>query len=292
VGPPIGSHVDAAGGLATRGLAHAAAIGAEVIQVFASNPRGWASSPGDRAEDEALAQAGQPVFVHAPYLVNMGSGDAGTAARSAEAVRNELDRAARFGARGVVVHAGSASRWDRDGSRDRAHYDSARDSALRQVGELLLPVLDKLGDDDPGLLIEPMAGQGQSLCSQVDELAPYLEALEWHPRAGICLDTCHLFAAGCDLTAPGAVPGLLAALDRAVPGRVRLVHANDSAYPCGSRRDRHAAIGAGLIGLGPFGELIRHPLLADVPFVAETPKASQEGDVAALRRLRDCRLPA
>jgi deoxyribonuclease-4 len=137
-----------------------------------------------------------------------------------------------------------------------------------------------------------MAGQGQSLCSQVDELAPYLEALEWHPRAGVCLDTCHLFAAGYDLTAPGAVPGLLAALDRAVPGRVRLVHANDSAYPCGSRRDRHAAIGAGLIGLGPFGELVRHPLLADVPFVAETPKASQEGDVAALRRLRDCRLPA
>lgn len=210
MGPLIGSHVDAAGGLATRGLAHAAAIGAEVIQVFASNPRGWASSPGDTDEDEALAQAGQPVFVHAPYLVNLGSGDAGTAARSAEAVRNELDRAARFGARGVVVHAGSASRWGRNGS---AHYDSARDSAL-------------------------------------------------------------------------------AALDRAVPGRVRLVHANDSAYPCGSRRDRHVAIGAGLIGLGPFGELVRHPLLADVPFVAETPKASQEGDLAALRQLRDCRRPA
>jgi deoxyribonuclease IV len=88
------------------------------------------------------------------------------------------------------------------------------------------------------------------------------------------------------------VPGLLAAVDRAVPGRVRLVHANDSAYPCGSRRDRHAPIGTGLIGtgligLGPFRELIRHPLLADVPFVAETPKASQDGDVAALRRLRD-----
>jgi deoxyribonuclease-4 len=279
--------VDAAGGLATRGLAHAAAIGAEVIQVFASNPRGWASSPGDPAEDEVLARAGRPVFVHAPYLVNLGSGDPGTAARSAAAVRHELDRAARFGARGVVVHAGSASRWDRDSTRD-----SARDSALRQVGELLLPVLDELGDDDPGLLIEPMAGQGQSLCSQVDELAPYLEALKWHPRAGICLDTCHLFAAGYDLTAPGAVPGLLAALGRAVPGRLRLVHANDSAYPCGSRRDRHAAIGTGLIGLGPFGELVRHPLLADVPFVAETPKASQEGDVAALRQLRDCRLPA
>jgi deoxyribonuclease-4 len=115
----------------------------------------------DAAGDEALARAGLPVYVHAPYLVNLGSGDPGTAARSAEAVRHELDRAARLGARGVVVHAGSASRWDRDG---------AREWALRQVGDLLL---------------------------------------------------------------------------------------------------------------------IRHPLLADVPFAAETPKASQGGDVATLRRLRD-----
>jgi deoxyribonuclease-4 len=277
--PLVGSHVDAAGGLATRGLAHAAGIGAEVIQVFVSNPRGWSRSPGEPAEDQALARAGLPVYVHAPYLVNLGSGDPGTAARSAEAVRHELDRAARLGARGVVVHAGSAGKWDRD---------SARDWALRQVGDLLLPLLDKLGEDDPGLLIEPMAGQGQSLCSRVEELGPYLEALQWHPRAGLCLDTCHLFAAGHDLTAPGAVPALLAAVDRAAPGRVRLVHANDSAYPCGSRRDRHAAIGTGLIGPGPFRELIRHPLLADVPFVAETPKASQGSDVAALRQLRDC----
>ena len=95
-------------------------------------------------------------------------------------IGSHVDAAGGLATRGLA-HAGSASRWDRDGRPDSARYDSARDRALRQVGELLLPVLDKLGDDDPGLLIEPMAGQGQSLCSQVDELAPYLEALAW-PR--------------------------------------------------------------------------------------------------------------
>jgi deoxyribonuclease-4 len=291
VGPPIGSHVDVAGGLASQGLAYAADVGAEAIQVFVSNPRGWSLSAGDRDEEVALARhaahAGLPVFVHAPYLVNLGSADQRTAALSAEAVRHALDRGARIGARGVVVHAGSAVGWDRQ-------------SALDQIADLLLPLLDKLGDDDPSLLIELMAGQGQGLCAQASELEPYLEALEWHPRAGVCLDTCHAFAAGHDLTAPGGVNDMLTTLDRAAadpkgpqggqgfpPGRVQLVHANDSAQPCGSRRDRHAPIGAGLIGLEPFRELLHHPLLAAVPFVVETPKAGHARDVATLKQLRD-----
>jgi deoxyribonuclease IV len=285
VGPPVGSHVDVAGGLASQGLAYAADVGAEAIQVFVSNPRGWSASAlkaGDRAEETLLAaraaQAGLPVFVHAPYLINLGSADPQTAGLSAEAVQHTLERSARIGARGVVVHAGSATGW----------ASPERDSALRQVADLLLPLLDKLGEDDPQLLIEPMAGQGQGLCAQVSELEPYLEALEWHPRAGVCLDTCHAFAAGHDLTAPGGVRDLLATLGRAVhgPGRVQLVHANDSAHPCGSRRDRHAAVGVGLIGLEPFRELLQHPLLASVPFVVETPKAGHASDVATLKRLR------
>lgn len=260
------------------GLAYADGIGAEAIQVFVSNPRAWSPPPAEETEAQVLArraaQAGLPVFVHAPYLVNLGSGDERTAALSAETVGLTLDRAARIGARGVVVHAGSASGWDRE-------------SALRQVADLLLPLLDKLGDDDPGLLIEPMAGAGQGLCAQMSDLGPYLEALERHPRAGVCLDTCHAFAAGHDLAAPGGVDATLAELAQAAgPGRVQLVHANDSGHPCGSRRDRHAAIGAGFIGLEPFRALLRHPLLAAAPFVVETPKAGQPGDVAALKRLR------
>jgi deoxyribonuclease IV len=280
----IGSHATVAGGLASGGLGYAAAVGAEVIQVFVSNPRGWAAGPGDPAQDRALRESGIPVFIHAPYLINPGSSDPVVAERSAEALRHTLNRGGEIGARGVVVHTGSAVGWPAGAGRD-----APRERALRQVAGLLLPLLDKLADDDPDLLLEPMAGQGQMLCARADDLSGYLAALDRHPKAGICLDTCHLFAAGHDLPAPGGVPATLAAVERAAgPGRVKLVHANDSVLGCGSRRDRHEAIGAGMIGIAPFRELLAHPVLADVPFVAETP-GGREGharDIALLKELR------
>jgi deoxyribonuclease IV len=280
----IGSHVTVAGGLATGGLGYAAAVGAEVIQVFVSNPRGWAAGPGDPAQDRALRESGMPVFIHAPYLINLGSADPVVAQRSAEALRHTLSRGGEIGARGVVVHTGSAVGWPAG-----TEQDAPRERALRQVAELLLPLLDKLADDDPDLLLEPMAGQGRMLCAGADDLSGYLAALDRHPKAGICLDTCHVFAAGHDLPAPGGVSSTLAAVERAAgPGRVKLVHANDSVLGCGSRRDRHATIGAGMIGAAPFRELLTHPVLADVPFVAETP-GGREGharDIALLKELR------
>ena len=151
----------------------------------------------------------------------------------------------------------------------------------------MLPLLDKLGDDDPDLLVEPMAGQGKMLCARAGDLASYLDALERHPRAGICLDTCHMFAAGHDLTAPGGVRTMLGEiLAAAGPGRVRLVHANDSLLGCGSRRDRHEGIGSGAIGTEPFGELLA--ALPDAPFVVETPggKTGHARDIATLKGLR------
>jgi deoxyribonuclease-4 len=282
--PLIGSHATVTGGLATGGLRYAAEVGAEVIQVFVSSPRGWAAGQGDAAEDARLRESGMPVFVHATYLVNLGSGSPEVAGNSADAVAHALRRGAEIGARGVVVHTGSAVGWT--GER-------AREQALRQVGELTRPLLDKLGEGDPDLLFEPMAGQGQMLCARAGDAAAYLSAVEHHPKAGLCLDTCHLFAAGHDLTAPGGVAAMLSELDAAAGtagGRtrppVRLVHANDSLLGCGSKRDRHAAIGAGQIGAGPFRELLA--VLPDVPFVVETPggKAAHARDIATLKGLR------
>lgn len=285
--PLIGSHATVTGGLATGGLSYAAEVGAEVIQLFVSSPRGWAPGQGDAAEDARLRDSGLPVFVHATYLVNLGSGNPEVAAKSADAVAHALRRGARIGARGVVVHTGSAVGWPAAEPRERA---------LRQIGELTLPLLDKLGDDDPDLLFEPMAGQGQMLCARTGDAASYLSAVEHHPKAGLCLDTCHLFAAGHDLTAPGGVAAMLGELGTAAgtaaggAGRarppVRLVHANDSLLGCGSKRDRHAAIGAGQIGTGPFRELLA--ALPDVPFVVETPggKAGHARDIARLKELR------
>src|SRR6202041_1467162 len=226
----IGAHATVTGGLATGGLTYAAEVGAEVIQVFVSNPRGWATGPGDAAQDRLLRDSGVPVFIHAPYLINLGSGDPAVASKSASAVAHALQRGGEIGARGVVVHTGSAVGW------------ADRDQALRQLGEIVLPLLDKLGDDDPDLLFEPMAGQGQMLCARAGDLAPYLAAVERHPKAGICLDTCHMFAAGHDLTAPGggrARPGAAGARQR-LAARLRL-----QAGPArGARRgqDRHRAV--------------------------------------------------
>jgi deoxyribonuclease-4 len=281
--PAIGVHAFAAAGLARGALRYAAEVGAEAMQVFVSNPRSWSLSPGDPGQDRALrdhvAAAGLPLFVHAPYLINVGSPDPLTRERSVASLRHSLRRGAEIGARGVVVHTGSAVGGDRDQS-------------LRHVRDGLLPLLDRLPDGGPDLLLEPMAGQGQQLCRRVEDLGPYLDGLGWHPRAAVCLDTCHLFAAGHDLAAPGGIAATMAALT-ATPGtrgggRLALVHANDSMDPCGSCRDRHQHIGAGLIGTAPFAELLHHPLAGRVPFIVETPgpKAAQAADVATLKRLR------
>jgi deoxyribonuclease-4 len=260
---PLGAHVKVGGGLARGGLARAAAIRAEAVQVFVANPRGWAQPAGDPAQDAAFRDAcgerALPAYVHTPYLVNLGSPDALTLERSVAAVAHSLRRGKAIGARGVVVHTGSAV------------HAAHRARALRQVREAVLPLLET--HDGPDLLLEPTAGQGESLCATVDELEPYLAALDHHPRIGVCLDTCHAFAAGHDLAEPGRVTETLDRLVRiAGEGRLRLVHANDSKDPLGSCRDRHEAVGEGTIGLAAFAELLAHPAVDDVPLLLETPE--------------------
>ncbi|WKN50057.1 deoxyribonuclease IV [Nocardioides sp. Arc9.136] len=285
---PVGTHVVVGRGLVAGALASADELGCETFQVFCGNPRGWALSAGRPAEDAAfraeVERRGTRVFVHAPYLVNLGSPTALTYERSVASVAHNLRRAAEIGAEGVVVHTGSYVAPDDTSER----YDAA----LRQVREGLLPLLDTLEDDPAGdapwLLLEPTAGQGRSLCAGVDDLAPYLAALEHHPKVGICLDTCHVFAAGAPLDEPG---GAAATLDRLVevagPGRLRLVHANDSMDVRGAFKDRHQSIGAGHIGVEPFLELFAHPATEGVPFVAETPGSREVGgDVQVLQELR------
>ncbi|NSC21215.1 deoxyribonuclease IV [Streptomyces albus subsp. chlorinus] len=282
---PIGGHVPVAGGLAATGLSYAREIEAEALQVFVANPRGWATPAGNPAQDAefraACAGRGLPVYVHAPYLINFGSHTEETAAKSVSSLRHSLRRGRAIGALGVVVHTGSAT-----GGRPR-------EVALAQARELMMPLLEELThEDDPWLLLEPTAGQGASLCSRAHELAAYFELLEHHPKLGVCLDTCHVFAAGHDLTAPGGVDRTLARLVAATgPGRLRLIHANDSKDVAGAHKDRHANIGTGHIGQEPFAELLAHPLTDGVPLVVETPSdkkgTGHAADVALLKKLRD-----
>ena len=266
-----------------QGIAYAKTVRAEALQVFTSNPRGWAPSAGDPVQDssfrDACGENGWPVFVHAPYLINLGSPTAATLDKSVDALRHTLERAADIGARGVVVHGGSAVAG---GTRERA---------LAQLSHHLLPLLDAIPDDGPDLLVEPTAGGGEPLCASVDDLGPYLDALDRHPRVGVCLDTCHAWAAGHDLRAEDGVGRTVRRLEKvAGKGRLKLVHANDSRDPLGSSRDRHETIGKGALGKEVFAALLTEPRLRGVPIVVETPSEpagkGHARDVRLLKRLR------
>ena len=283
---PVGTHVKVGTGLVTGALARADALGCEAIQIFVGNPRGWALAAGKPDEDarfrDAAAERGLRTFIHSPYLVNLGSPTPATYERSVASVAHNLRRAAELGAEGVVVHTGSFV--------DPTGRAEASARALRQVREALLPMLEVVsGDDAPWLLLEPTAGQGRSLCAGVDDLEQYLEALDLHPKAGLCLDTCHMFAAGAPLDEPG---GAAATLDRVVEiggaDRLRLVHANDSMDVRGAFRDRHQKIGEGHIGTAAFAELLAHPATEGVPFILETPGSRDVDDpqIPLLKQLR------
>jgi deoxyribonuclease-4 len=266
--------VSGSGGI-VRSLARAEERGGNALQTFSSNPRGWALPPCDRAEDargrEALAARGFPLFLHAPYLVNLASPNPQTLSRSVASTAFALERAARLGAAGVVVHAGHA-------------VGSAREEALDRVGRALAGLLElEYGVD---LLVELTAGGRGALACRPEEAAELLQALDGHPGLRICIDTCHLWAAGVDLASEDGRAELAAGLRALGPGRVALVHVNDSADPPGSRRDRHRNLGKGTIPPEALAPLLALPELAGAALVTETPGTPEEqaADVATLRR--------
>jgi deoxyribonuclease-4 len=259
-----------------KALPRAEAVGAETMQVFVANPRGWAPPAPDPAGDEEFRSTCRlPVFVHAPYLINFGSPSAETLARSGAALEFSLRRGAAIGARGVVMHAGSAvlgNDWT---------------TAMKQLREHVVRVLDKVSASAPmpRLLIEPTAGGGGALASGADSLSAYLDVLDRDPRVGVCLDTCHMHASGHDLARDFA--GALKAYAKAAGrGAIDLVHVNDSRDPAGSKRDRHEAIGRGTIGRESFAALFASPATRRVPLVVETADADHANDIATLKSLR------
>lgn len=280
--PLIGAHVPTSGGMAKRSIEYAATIKAEAIQVFASNPRGWAMPDANPEADSAFRQRaselGIETYVHAPFLINLGSPTEGTYKNSVASTSYSLRRGREIGALGVVIHTGSAV--------DEAHVSKA----WKQIKSGVMPILDKLTDADPWLLLEPTAGQGQSLVKKLDDLKNYFEALEWHPKVGVCLDTCHVFAAGHDIKSKGGMTETLDLLvEVAGKERIQLIHANDSMDVLGSLKDRHANLGEGEIGTKPFEELLRHPAVVNAPLILETPGEEPEHgrEVELLKKLRD-----
>jgi deoxyribonuclease-4 len=280
--PRIGAHVPTSGGMAKRAIEYAKTIKAEAIQVFASNPRGWAMPETNHQADQAFIEKANELeietYIHAPFLINLGSPTEGTYKNSLASTKYSLKRGREIKAKGVVIHTGSAV--------DEGNIKKA----WKQIHEGMMPILNELDDQDPWLLLEPTAGQGQSLVKRLEDLNNYFEALEWHPKVGICLDTCHVFAAGHDIKSKG---GMSATIDLLVEvagaERIQLIHANDSMDVLGSLKDRHQNLGDGEIGSKPFAELLAHPAIVDAPLILETPGEELEHgrEVAMLMKMRD-----
>jgi len=280
--PRIGAHVPTSGGMAKRSIEYAVTTKAEAIQVFASNPRGWAMPDANPEADEKFrARATEldiETYVHAPFLINLGSPTASTYENSLASTAYSLRRGKEIGALGVVIHTGSAV--------DEDHLPNA----WKQISKGMMPILDKLKDNDPWLLLEPTAGQGQSLVRKIEDLTKYFEALKWHPKVGVCLDTCHVFAAGHDIKSKGGMKKTLDLLvEVAGKERIQLIHANDSMDVLGSLKDRHENLGEGEIGIKPFEELIAHPAVKNAPLILETPGEEPEHgkEIGILKKIRD-----
>ena len=279
--PRLGAHTPTSGGMAKRSIAYAQEVKAEAIQVFASNPRGWAMPEANVEADKLFRDKALELdietYVHAPFLINLGSPTVATYENSVASTAYSLKRAREIGSKGVVIHTGSAV--------DINHVEQA----WKQIKKGMAPVLYKLTDSDPWLLLEPTAGQGQSLVKKLDDLLHYFEALEWHPKVGVCLDTCHVFAAGHDIAKKGGMTETLDLLVKLVGiERIKLIHANDSMDVCGALKDRHQNLGDGEIGLKPFEELLAHPVAQNAPLILETPGMEEKHgeEIALLSKMR------
>lgn len=273
----FGAHV---GGGVKGSIDRAAAIGADALQLFVQSPRAWRfpeHDPADlRAFRERRAEAGiGAVLVHALYLLNLAADNPDFYAKSRETLTRTAETASAIGADGVVFHVGS-------------HLGGGLTGALDRVAEAMAPALHRCSGGTM-LLIENTAGAGGTIGRSVDELVTLFERLDRDPRLGLCLDSCHLWASGYDVTDPAALDALLGEVDERIGlDRLRALHVNDSKTPLGSNRDRHDNLLQGLMG-ERLGAFLAHPSLQHLPAVLETAGADGRGpgaaDVRALREL-------
>jgi deoxyribonuclease-4 len=263
----IGAHLSSAGGIHTA-VDRAEVIGAESLQVFTQSPRTWRPTNHDPANFEKFRERRKEVglhgvLCHALYLCNFAATDDAIYEKSVIALRTTMEVACGIGADGVVFHVGS-------------HLGAGFDKGLERVLPALELVLE-LCDDTTWLLMENSAGAGGTIGRSIEELATLYERLDRHPRLGVCLDSCHLYVSGVDVTDRPTLDALLDELDDAIGlDRLRALHVNDAAAPLGSNRDRHANIGDGLLGEG-LGVFLGHPRLQGLPAVLEVEGKDKKG---------------
>jgi deoxyribonuclease-4 len=263
-GPRLGAHLSIAGGL-PRAIDRAVASKCEALQIFTKSVGQWRARP--LPDDEVVlfrrkaAESGiRPVVAHNSYLINIAAASPELRQQSIAALGEELDRADRLGLDALVMHPGSFT-------------TGTEEQGLELIADGLRTLLRHQPDSGVHILLEHTAGQGTNLGHRFEHLASIIARLDGSPRLGICLDTCHLLAAGYDLCTESGYRRTFRDLDRIVGlDRVKLIHLNDSKKPCGSRVDRHEHIGQGCLGLEPFRRLLNDHRFRSLPMVLETPK--------------------
>jgi len=279
----LGAHESIAGGL-VNAFDRGQTATCDSIQIFTKSNRQWKAKPLEdeevaiwRERMQAEAQSGGifPVVAHTSYLINVGSPNDETWQKSYDALKIEVERCEALGIPYLALHPGS-------------HLKAGEEAGLANIAR----ALSQLHAETPGfetmVCLEQMAGQGTNLGATFEQLAWLLEYTDQGERLGICLDSCHLYAAGYDVRTPQGYAKTMQDLDRIVGlARLKVVHLNDSVHELGSGRDRHAHIGEGTIGLDGFRNFVNDPRLVDLPGLLETDKSDDlHEDIENLARLR------
>ncbi len=266
----LGAHMPTTGGL-DKAIERIAALRGTALQLFTKNQRQWQPpplSPEIIANFHAAHQAWGtfPIISHDSYLINLAGTDPLNLERSIALFAEEIQRAAVLGIGLVVTHPG-------------AHLGQGEEEGLRQYTRNLDQVIRRADSDGVRILLETTAGQGTVLGYRFEHLARIIEHSAFPDHLGVCLDTCHVFAAGYDLRTPESCARTLEEFDRVIGlERLQLFHLNDSKNGLGSRKDRHEHIGKGELGLAPFACILNDTRLRHVPMVIETPKLPKDKD--------------
>jgi deoxyribonuclease IV len=271
-----GAHVSVSGGIHTA-IERAEAIGAEAVQVFTQSPRAWRPTNHDPANFERFkerrAEVGiDGVICHAVYLLNLAAPDDAVYEKSVAALVNTVEVGCAIEADGVVFHVGS-------------HLGAGLEAGLDRAVPAIEKALAKCSDTT-WLLIENSAGAGGTIGRSVEELAILVDRLGRHPRLGICLDSCHLWVSGIDVTDPASLDGCLDEVDERIGlDRLRALHVNDAAAELGSNRDRHANIGEGVLG-DKLGVFLSNPRLQGLSAILEVDGKGHGPDADEVAKLK------
>lgn len=275
----LGAHMSTAGGLHTA-FARGEALGCTAIQIFTSSPRQWRGRKLSDADVREFRQAWEAsscreCLAHDIYLTRLGTRDSAIRSRSRSTFAQEIRTCQRLGLSGLVMHPVGDT-------------DADEDAVLGRVTESLNVIFDEVPFEGTTVLLETTAGQGANVGYRFEQLARIIDGVEQDARLGICVDTCHVFAAGYDISGKTGWRKMMSELEATVGlARLKAIHLNDSRKPCGSRVDRHAHIGQGEIGEAAFERVMRDRRLARIPKLLETPKENEMDAVnlALLRKL-------